>query len=64
MRDMDQYMKALDIIARVNHIDDYVEEQRLKGTTYNINYTGDQSPKYMRTLQVADDVDEGSDDFD
>ena len=43
-------MKALDIIARVNHIDDYVEEQRWKGTTYNINFAGDQSPKYMRTL--------------
>lgn len=30
MRDMDQYMTALDIIAKVNHIDDYVEEMRLK----------------------------------
>jgi len=27
---MDQYMQALDIIAKMNHIDDYVEEQRLK----------------------------------
>lgn len=30
MRDMDQYMAALDIIARVNHIDEYVEEQKHK----------------------------------
>lgn len=30
MRDMDQYMHALDIIAKVNYIDDYVFSQRLK----------------------------------
>lgn len=30
MRDMDQYLHALDIIAKVNHIDDYVEELRVK----------------------------------
>lgn len=30
MRDMDQYMHALDIIAKINHIDDYVEEVRLR----------------------------------
>lgn len=30
MRDMDQYMLALDIIAKINHIDDYVEEVRLR----------------------------------
>jgi len=28
MRDMDTYMKALDIIARVNHIDEYVVAQK------------------------------------
>jgi hypothetical protein len=57
-------MRALDIIARVNHIDDYVEEQRRLGTTtYNYNYNNDQSPKYLKSLQVADELDEGSDDF-
>jgi hypothetical protein len=30
MRDMEQYMRALDIIAKLNHIDDYVEELRIK----------------------------------
>jgi hypothetical protein len=36
MRDMDQFMTALDIIAKVNHIDDYVEEMNKKdgGVTY------------------------------
>ena len=26
MADMDQYMTAFDIIAKINHIDDYVAE--------------------------------------
>ena len=36
MRDMDQFMTALDIIAKTNHIDDYVEETNKKdgGVTY------------------------------
>ena len=62
MRDMEQYMRALDIIARVNHVDDYVDQQQRLGTyTYVVN---DQLPMQMKTLQVADDFDNVSDDFD
>ena len=62
MRDMDQYMRALDIIARVNHIDDFVEQQQRLGT---YTFANDLSPKNnMKTLPVAEDFDDVSDDFD
>ena len=54
-------MRALDIIARVNHIDDFVEQQQRIGA---YTFSNDQSPKNMKTLQVPDDFDDVSDDFD
>lgn len=30
MQNMESYMKALDIVAKMNHIDDYVEELQAK----------------------------------
>jgi hypothetical protein len=51
---MDQYMFALDIIAKINHIDDYVEEVRLREQESESG-----GPQYNRavmpSLAVADD---------
>lgn len=55
MEDMDQYMAALDVIARVNHIDEYVEAQRAKQ-----GLLGTSGP--VTQLPVDDDGD-SSDDF-
>jgi hypothetical protein len=37
MRDMDKYMQALDIIAHVNHIDEYNEVLRIKEAELGIS---------------------------
>lgn len=63
MRDMDQYMCALDIIARVNHIDDYCEEQRLKVIEDN-NTMGLVPPGTLHALQQQESADgSGNDDL-
>lgn len=52
MRDMDQYMLALDIIAKVNHIDEYLEEQQRTINLVN-NY------QIHKATINNEDVDEG-----
>jgi hypothetical protein len=56
MRDMDQYMTALDIIAKINHIDDFVEEQRVKEEQGQSDYLRNTIP-----LDQNDEVSEDDD---
>jgi hypothetical protein len=53
---MDQYMTALDIIAKINHIDDFVEEQRVKEEQGQSDYLRNTIP-----LDQNDEVSEDDD---